>query len=222
MFFIKVPKDKEEPKKFKEFLKKTKETFKNEGKWLFVIFLLGAFVMLILFAVLFFLSDYLEKTHDIKGIKKGFVLAIPLLFLCICSFITGKKIKGSLPAMKKINIVSLLILSVSVAGIGFTKDKLVLLIVVASILGMAIGTMLPALDAMITENIEKGERGTITSFYSSARFIGVAAGPPIMTVVIKNHLNMTFISAGILGVLMVLLVCKFIEANSPEKTKQAA
>ena len=33
---------------------------------------------------------------------------------------------------------------------------------------------------------------------------------------------MTFISAGILGVLMVLLVCKFIEANSPEKTKQAA
>jgi MFS transporter, ACDE family, multidrug resistance protein len=220
-FFIKVPKGKEKPTKFNEFLQNTKKTFKEEGKWLFVVFLLGAFVMLVLFAVLFFLSDYLEKIYQLKGIKKGFVLAIPLSVLCISSFITGRNIKGSLPVMRKINIVSLIILSASVACIGFTKDKIVWLLVVTSILGMAIGAMLPTLDAMITENIEKEERGTITSFYSAARFIGVAAGPPIMTLVIKTFLNISFITAGALGLLILLLVFKYIKADPSKKTKEA-
>lgn len=42
------------------------------------------------------------------------------------------------------------------------------------------------LDAIITGNIRKEERGTASSFYSSARFLGVAAGPPIMALVMKK------------------------------------
>ena len=58
--------------------------------------------MLILFSMLFFLSENLEKVHDIKGVKKGFVLAIPLLLLCIASFISGRTIKGNLKTIKKV------------------------------------------------------------------------------------------------------------------------
>lgn len=210
-FFVKVPKDKDEPVKLKEFLTNVKTTFRQEGKWLLTVFLNGAFVMLVLFGALFFLSENLEKTHDIKSVKKGFVLAIPLLMLCIASFITGRKIKGDMRLIKKMMIICLIVLSISVVFVGYTAEKLVLLLVVTSVVGIAIGALLPVLDAIITENIRKEERGTVTSFYSSARFIGVAAGPPVMSLVMENYLNVSYISAGVVGLIILFLVFKFIK-----------
>ena len=212
-FFVKVPKDKDEPLKFKEFIRNTKEVFKDEGKWLYTVFLNGVLVMLILFGMLFFLSENLEKVHDIKGIKKGFVLAIPLLLLCISSYISGRKIKGDLNRIKKIIIISLIAMSVSIIFVGFTSKKLILLLIVTSIVGIAIGALLPALDTIITDNIRKELRGTVSSFYSSARFIGVAAGPPIMSLVMKDHLNISYITAGILGLILLFFVIKFIKVD---------
>ena len=222
LFFVKAPKDKDEPVKFKEFLSNTKQVFKEKGKWLYTIFLNGVLVMLILFSMLFFLSENLEKAHDMKGIKKGFVLAIPLLLLCISSFISGRKIKGDLGLMKKIIIVGLIAMSISIAFVGFTSKKLILMLVVSSIVGIAIGALLPALDAIITENIKKELRGTVSSFYSSARFIGVAAGPPIMSLVMKDFLNVSYITAGVLGFILLFIVFKFIQVDEIEKTSKEA
>ncbi|MGG4169359.1 MFS transporter [Rossellomorea vietnamensis] len=219
LFFIKVPKKKEEPVALSAFIQSTKKIFKQEGKWIFTVFLVGIYIMLVLFAVLFFLSDSLEKTHGLYGVKKGFVLAIPLLALCISSFITGRKIKGELKVMKVIMTISLILMSVSVALIGFVDQRLVLLLAVSSFLGLSIGALLPTMDALITENIEKEQRGTISSFYSSSRFIGVAAGPPLMAVLMKSLLNVSLIGAGVLGLLMFLLVLIFIK---PEKSGATA
>ncbi|WP_234396915.1 MFS transporter [Bacillus massiliglaciei] len=206
IFFIKSPKIRKKPPKFRKFIKETKKTLKKEGKWLFVVFMLGAFVMLVLFGVLFFLSDSLEKTHHLKGVSKGFVLAIPLLLLCISSFMTGRKIKGDISIMKLVICLSLAAISASIIFVGLTKERLGMLLVVSSILGIAIGAMLPSLDAVITENIEKEKRGTITSLYSSARFIGVAAGPPLMSILMKDHLNTSYFIAAVLGLLLLFLV----------------
>ncbi|WP_445480503.1 MFS transporter [Lysinibacillus irui] len=221
-FFVKAPKDDDEPLKFKEFLRNTKKVFKEEGKWLYTVFLNGVLVMLILFSMLFFLSENLEKVHDIKGIKKGFVLAIPLLLLCIASYISGRKIKGNLGRIKKIIIVSLIAMSVSIVFVGFTSKKLILLLVVTSIVGIAIGALLPALDTIITDNIRKELRGTVSSFYSSARFIGVAAGPPIMSLVMKNYLNASYITAGVLGFILLFVVLKFIKVEEIENKNEMA
>jgi MFS transporter, ACDE family, multidrug resistance protein len=221
-FCVKVPKEKDEPVKFKEFLGNAKKVFKLEGKWLYTVFLNGVLVMLILFGMLFFLSENLEKVHDIKGIKKGFVLAIPLLLLCIASFISGRKIKGDLATIKKLMIICLIAMSVSIAFVGFTSKKLILLLVVTSIVGIAIGALLPALDAIITENIKKELRGTVSSFYSSSRFIGVAAGPPIMSIVMKNFLNVSYITAGVLGIILLFIVFKFIKIDEIEKSNKKA
>lgn len=222
-FFIKVPKGKKEkPQPFKQFLKKTKEIFKQEGKWLYPVFLLGAYAMLILFAVLFFMSDILEKTHNIEGVKKGFVLAIPLFTLCVSAFVTGKKIKGDTTVMKWVLVIALIMVSASVIFVGYVNEKLFLLLVVTSILGTAIGGMLPTLDALITEGIEKEERGTITSFYSSSRFIGVAAGPPLMSLLMKEYLNISYIASGALGGLLLLIVLVLIKPEkSGDQTKTA-
>ncbi|MGE7904872.1 MFS transporter [Peribacillus sp. NPDC094092] len=215
-FFIKVPKEKDDPKKFKEFWHDTKKIFKQEGKWLYTVFLIGVFVMLVLFGVLFFLSDNLEKIHDLHGVKKGLVIAIPLFFLCVSSYVAGKKIKGELPIMKKIIMISIAVLSISLVFVGFTKNKVFLLLLVTSLVGIAIGALLPTLDAIITQNIKKEQRGTITSFYMSSRFIGVAAGPPVMSLVMKNHLNLSYIITGIIGMGIVLIVLKFISSDKKE------
>ncbi|MEM1504495.1 MFS transporter [Domibacillus sp. 8LH] len=216
-FFVKVPKGKQEkPKKFKEFVSNTKKTLKKEGKWLFTVFLLGFYVFLVLFSVLFYLSDILEKVHQIFDIKKGFILAIPLFLLCIVAFTVGRKIKGNLPTMRKILIVCLIVTSISVVFVGFVSKQLILLLVVTSILGMAIGAVMPVLDAIITENIKKEERGTITSFYSAARFAGVAAGPPLMSIVMAKFLNAGYITAGVLGLIMLFVVMKFIQVKEIE------
>ena len=220
-FFVKVPKEKDEPLKFKEFLSNTKEVFKEKGKWLYTIFLNGVLVMLILFSMLFFLSDNLEKVHDIKGVKKGFVLAIPLLLLCISSYVSGRKIKGDLKRMKKIIVISLIAMSTSIVFVGYTSKKLILLLIVTSIVGIAIGALLPALDTIITDNIKKELRGTVSSFYSSARFIGVAAGPPIMSLVMKDYLNVSYIVAGVLGFILLFVVFKCINVEEIEKSKKA-
>ena len=221
MFYVKPPKEKRKPDKLKVFLSKVKHTFKKEGKWLLSIFLNGIFVMFVLFGVLFFLSEELEKIHHIKGIKKGFILAIPLLFLCIASFRTGRKIQGKLSLMKKIMVVSLASTSISVVFVGFVKDKLILLLIVTSILGVAIGALLPVLDALITENIKKRQRGTISSFYSSARFIGVAAGPPVVSLVLDNFINGLYITFSVAGLILLFLVIKFIDIKELEKRKRA-
>ncbi|KHE66846.1 hypothetical protein LD39_20600, partial [Halobacillus sp. BBL2006] len=59
--------------------------------------------------------------------------------------------------------------------------------------------------------------GTITSFYSSARFVGVAFGPPGMSLVMGDYLNISYSIAGGIGVLLLLLVMKFIETSKSEK-----
>ncbi|WP_173918812.1 MFS transporter [Halobacillus sp. Marseille-Q1614] len=220
-FFIKAPKQKEEPQKFKAFVQKTKKIFKNEGKWLYTVFILGVYLMLILFGVLFFLSDILEKTHNLLGVKKGFILAIPLFALCTASFITGKLIKGNLKTMKRLTVISLLLIAGSIVFTGYLKEQLWLLLAVTSVTGVGIGIVLPILDAMITEGIEKEERGTISSFYSSSRFIGVALGPPAMSLVMKNYLNISYIAAGIVSILLLILVIMLIHPETKETKAKA-
>ncbi|UOQ44962.1 MFS transporter [Halobacillus salinarum] len=220
-FFVKVPKGKEEkPDQLKVFIKKTKQIFKREGKWLYPVFMMGGYAMLVLFAVLFFLSENLEKTHGIHGVKKGFVLAIPLFALCVTSYVTGRKIKDNTMVMKWVMMICLIMTAITVAFVGYVSDALSLLLITTSVLGIAIGAILPALDAMITEGIEKEERGTITSFYSSSRFVGVAAGPPVMSLVMKDYLNVSNLAAGAIGAILLVLVIKFIQGKKeqmPEK-----
>ena len=217
LFFIKVPKKKDEPTKLHDFLQEVKKIFHKDGKWLYCVFITGAFIMLILFAVQFYLSNILESRYDIHNVKKGFVLAIPLFFLCVASFITGKKIKDNTKAMKILIICSLLI---AAACIAFTShlDNLYLLIGILSIFGAGLGAILPSLDALITENIEKEQRGTITSFYSSARFLGVAVGPPLMSFFMKKNESYLFYSFSALAILLLILIAKCISAKSAESS----
>src|SRR5690625_7046304 len=89
--------------------------------------------------------------------------------------------------MKWVSFIGIVLTSCSVDVISSMKHFNYLLIIFL-ICGSGIGMALPSLDALITESLDKQVRGIITSIYSSMRFIGVAAGPPVIALLMKQNI----------------------------------
>jgi ACDE family multidrug resistance protein len=227
-FLVKVPKSsetKEAPKvPIGQFLSSIKELFKQKGRWLFAIFAIGCICMFVVFATLFYLSDTLEEVFKIDGIIKGCILAIPQAALCIASFATGKMIGMNKKKMKWMTFVGVAVLAVSVFFCAMVYASIYWLIGLLCLAGIGIGISLPALDAMITEGIEKEQRGTMTSIYSSMRFLGVAMGPPIASLLLRASPMVMFytISATcIIAAILALFAIKPKEKASSTKEETA-
>jgi ACDE family multidrug resistance protein len=214
-FLVKTPNKEEEPIPFRIFWDDIKDTFKQNWKWLYAVFMIGIILMFVLFAVLFYLSDTLEKVYDVTDVKKGLLLAIPLGGLCLASYITGKLIKENKVLMKWVTFGGIVLLAVSIAALTFS-NAMWFLIILFLISGIGIGVGLPCLDAFITSGIEKQERGTVSSIYSSMRFIGVAAGPPIMALMMRYTENAIFY---LLSGLSIMAAIATFFAIKPEKEK---
>ncbi|TDQ42004.1 ACDE family multidrug resistance protein [Aureibacillus halotolerans] len=196
MVFVKVPPSNESPPPLKEYIKSIKAIFKREGRWLTAVFFIGGLCIFVIFGVLFYLSTILEERYQIAGVQKGFVLAIPLMALCAASYFAGRHIKESKPLMKWVTFVGLLLLTAGVSVLAFVQG-LYILLTALFISGIGIGAALPCLDALITEGIEKEQRGIITAVYSSIRFIGVAAAPPLAAILMEiSQKSLFFTLAG--------------------------
>ncbi|MFD1361363.1 MFS transporter [Lentibacillus salinarum] len=187
-FLIKNKEEKAKQTRFKAYIGFIRDVMKQHGRWLIAVFIIGAILMFILFGFLFYLSSILEEKYDYKGIWKGMLLAVPLLALSIASFISGRKIKDNLNVMKWVTFTGVILTGVSVAVIPF-MDHPVYLLSIFLVCGTGIGMALPCLDALITESLDKSVRGVITSLYSSMRFIGVAAGPPVIAMMMKGNIS---------------------------------
>lgn len=188
MFLVKNKnKDEEIQQTFQDYWSMIKAVFREHAKWLIAVFVIGAILMFILFGFLFYLSSILEDKFHFEGVWKGVLLAIPLLALSLASYLTGKKIKNHLNVMKWVTFIGIILTGCSVI-VMLLVDHHIYLLFIFLICGIGIGMALPCLDALITNSLEKDVRGTITSFYSAMRFIGVAAGPPIIAVLMKQNL----------------------------------
>ncbi|MCY8693724.1 bacillibactin exporter BcbE, partial [Bacillus spizizenii] len=100
LFLVAKPEEDEDAPAVSEFIKSVRKIFKQDGRWLYTVFIIGCVIMFLLFGVLFYLSDTLENKYAIDGVAKGGLLAIPLLFLSTSSFIAGKKIGKDKGRMK--------------------------------------------------------------------------------------------------------------------------
>ncbi|CDN44388.1 MULTISPECIES: MFS transporter [Paenibacillus] len=209
LFLVKVPpKQGEEaaaPPPPGKFLSGVWNLYRSKAGWLTALFVVGCFSMFILFGLLFYLSETLEKSHHMKGILKGLVLAIPLAVLCAASYAAGKWIGEHKKVMKWTVTGGFLLCAASIAACLFWEATSIRIALLSGA-GLGIGAGLPCLDAFITEGIDKEERGTISSLYSSMRFIGVAAGPPVASLLMKQSAPL------LLGVMASVAAAAFILA----------
>jgi len=207
---VHVPKSNEKPQPFQQFLKNIWQIYKENWQWISAVFLIGGIIMFVLFGTLFYLSQLLETDYHLKGVRKGFIIAIPLFALCVASLITGKQIGQNKMLMKWLTFTGMILIAIAMFLLSF-EPAIRLFLWYLFIGGIGIGAVLPCLDAFITEGIEKENRGTMTSLYSSMRYIGVAAGPPLFALVMEASVRwMFFMAAGtaMIAILLAIIAIK--------------
>ncbi|WP_145319127.1 MFS transporter [Paenibacillus xylanexedens] len=217
IFLVKSPKKKEKPPTFTEFVASIRDVLKEKGRWLYALFAIGGICMFILFGVLYYLSETLESEFAMKGVVKGLVLAIPLAALCLFSFFAGKWIGKSKPRMKWLGFAGLVLVTVSLGIIGIF-DNIYVVLGLFTLGSAGVGATLPCLDALITEGVDKKQRGTITGLFSSMRFIGVSLGPPVVSLLIGTQHFWLFgvlAASGAVGALLTLFAVKPDKGNQP-------
>lgn len=207
IFFIKEPKRDHDPPTLKSYVKRIGEIMKDKGRWLIASFLAGSGALFILFGVLFYLSDILEKKpYSVDGVMKGLILAIPLLGLVITAYITGSLIKKNGVLIRIVMVTGFIVSTAALIGTIFLNEKIYWFISLLTLSSVGTGLVLPCLNTMITGAVEKSERGMITSLYSSLRFFGVALGPPLFSWLMTKKDAFLFISVSSLSLLMLVMV----------------
>ncbi|MCR8631115.1 MULTISPECIES: MFS transporter [Paenibacillus] len=208
MFLLKEPKKEKQAQKLKPYLKSIGTILKQKGRWLITAFFAGSLALFVLFGVLFFLSNILEEDpYNIDGVKKGLVLAIPLLGMVVTSYTTGAMIKKNGTLMRWLMNIGLVLMTIALGACIFILEKnLYFLIGLLTISSIGTGLLLPCLNTMITGSVERQQRGMITSIYSSLRFLGVAFGPPLFSWMMDISSQIVFITVASLSLLTLVLV----------------
>jgi len=207
IFMIKEPKRTTEPKPVKQYIKSIKRIFSKDGKWLISSFFSGSLALFILFGVLFFLSNILEKPpYNIDGVWKGCILAIPLFGMVVTSFTTGTVIRKNGVLIRWLMNIGLALMVVMLALSIWLNKNLYVFIGLLTLSSIGTGLLLPCLNTMITGAVEKSERGMITSLYSSLRFLGVAFGPPLFGWLMGISYPIVFITVSCLSLIALGLV----------------
>jgi MFS transporter, ACDE family, multidrug resistance protein len=215
---ISEPATKEKPQPLSEYKQHIVKIFRRQGKWMSVAFLVGAIIMFTMFGVLFYLSDFLEKVYKIDGMFKGFILAIPLLALCLTAYLTGSHVKEKTSKMKKFILLGLILATLSVATVPWFKN-VYWLVGCSFFIGIGSGLILPCLNTLITSAIGLRERGIITALYNSVRFFGVALGPPVFSS-LSNRPFPLFIGLGVTLAISFFLALFFIRRPQRLKGKE--
>lgn len=200
---IEEPASKEEPLPINQYKKRIVKTFKRQGRWISVAFLAGLLIFFTTFGVLFYLSDLLEKRYGLDGLIKGFVIAIPVLFLAATAYWTGAYVKNHPRMMKRLIMTGLIIITASVAAMPWFTNAIIT-IILSSLIGAGTGFIVPCLNTLITSAVGLQERGIITSLYGSVRFFGVALGPPVFGALANRPVVLFLSVAAAMGVVTVL------------------
>ncbi len=189
---------------FEDYLKKIKNIFLEKGLSLIITILTGMLVLFVLFGLLSYFSDILEKKHHIKGIYRGLIIAIPILFLSITSYLNGRYLKNAKKHFKLTILTGLTLIPLSLLFLNYISSLLVYLIFF-SIIGISTGLVLPSVNTLVTSSARTEQRGVITSIYGAARFLGVAAGPPAFASLLEISLRTMYFGGSGIGLLILIL-----------------
>lgn len=168
----------------KVYWKKLKEVFKEKAKLLLASYFVGMVALFLLFGVLSYVSDILESKYGLFGLKKGFVLAIPVFSMALTSYLSGVLLSDKQNLWKPIIVGGMFGTAVSL-GLLPLFTNLFPYMTLLFFAGISIGILLPPINSLITGATSTDQRGMITCLYGTVRFFGVAIGPPTFGLAIE-------------------------------------
>lgn len=187
-------------KSLKEYAGGLALIIKKKGVSILVSFSGGMAVLMIIFGVLSFSANIITTRFGVEGLYRGLILSYPMLSLSVTSYLTGyylKKGKG----FRSVYLAGLIIVSLSLIILPLCCHSLLMYPVMLGLLGIGSGLVLPVVNTMVTSAAPKEHRGTVTSFYSSIRFIGVALGPPLFALLHPLGIDYMFSAAALLSLI---------------------
>lgn len=214
-WLVPAPKKKAKKQSLRSYVKSLSSVFREEGRWLAVTYLCGAAGLFTLFGLLFDLSELLESSYQVVGIRKGLILAIPLLTLCTVALGAGAMIKRRKRLMKWSIVGGFCIVTASLVVTPLTGRSPWWLVGLASVSAFGIACALPSLNTLITSAVGSERRGVVTSLYGSVRFLGVAAGPPVFTWL--REWSTTWMSFSIAGLSLLCALLAIFMIRPPAK-----
>lgn len=205
-FIIKEPSNTRAKGGVGQYWKGLKHTFATKGTSILTTFLGGAVVLFVLFGVLSYLADILEKNFHYGEIVRGLLIAIPVMASAITSYISGTVLQKKIASWaRRIVVVGMGLIAVAM-GLEplFVTRNVGWALAVLVFQGIGTGSVLPSINTMVTSATTSKERGVVTSLYGSVRFFGVAMGPPLFSMAM-THRYIIFWAAAALAVATALL-----------------
>lgn len=202
LFLITEP-DKKEEILIDRYFSDIKRIFTHSGRFLWAAYLGGWTSFFILFGVLTFISDILGNYYSITGIIKGIIIAIPVTAWAISSFFSGYYLEKQTEQLKKFVLTGLFMLGTASLLLSYIENLHILLGIIF-FMGVGGGLVIPSLTILVTNCAPLKERGGIMSLYGSIRFIGVAMGPYIFTILTDINSKYFFWLSAVLALLVLV------------------
>ncbi|MCY0878011.1 MAG: MFS transporter [Firmicutes bacterium] len=182
-----------------EYWQGLKRTVSEKLASMAITFLAGAVVLFILFGVLSYLADVLEKDFGYGEIPRGLIIAIPVLASAVTSYVSGSLLARQIAAWARpIVVFGLLLIALAMVLEPFFATRQVgWAMAILVFQGIGTGSVLPSINTMVTSATQTAERGVITSLYGSVRFFGVALGPPLFSAAMAHRFWVFWLAAAL-------------------------
>ncbi|WP_235919325.1 MFS transporter [Heliomicrobium undosum] len=204
-------------KSFSAYFSGVSELFQKKAATLLIAFFGGMLALFTLFGVLSYLSDALEATYGLQGVRKGLVLAIPVLASASTALGTGFFLQKRPEYLKTALLTGLGLFSVSLI-LSALFQTIPAVLALLAVLGLGVGLTLPSLNTIVTSSASEEKRGAVTAFYGGVRFIGVALGPPVFSLLEKGGPWALYGPWAVAGAATLLLAWFFLKTPKSQAT----
>lgn len=192
-----------------QYWQKLKDVFQKKAKLLLSSYLVGMTALFLLFGVLSYVSDVLESDYGFFGLKKGFVLAIPVFSMALTSYLSGLFLSDKRDLWKPIIVGGMLGAAVSLGPLAWISS-LIPYLTFLFFAGISIGILLPPINSLITGATSTDRRGMITCLYGTVRFFGVAIGPPTFGLALEIGKWFLFLGSAVVAIIAAVIALLFI------------
>ncbi len=201
------------------YLKNIKKIIKEKGFSLIAAILSGMLVLFVLFGFLSFFSDFLKEEYNINGLKRGIIITIPILFMSLTSYLNGFVLKKINKFFKLVILIGISLTAFSLFILNFI-NSLFYYVGIFALSGIGAGLVLPAVNTLVTSSTKAKQRGIITAFYGSARFTGVALGPPVFSLLKNMNLHFMYFGSSLISILVFIVTIIFLKEKEMKPSEK--